>query len=435
MAKTVRAALAALVFASAVSFAGPLAATAPSGKPEDVGLSTKRLERVGELVQRHIAAGSFSGAVTLVARNGRIVHHEAFGQMDLDARKPMVKDGIFRIMSMTKPVIGVATLMMVEEGKIRLTDPVSRFIPEWKDMTVGVALPAGPGARAGGPPPAGGRGAEPRYYTVPIERELTIRDLLTHVNGLVTGPISQSANRAVAAKPNETLADYIPRLGKVPTDFQPGARWAYSATAAWDTLSRVIEIASGTTIDRFVKQRIFDPLEMKDTTYVEPAGNPRLVKLYSRTPDGLRPAQNPAFMNGVYFSGGGGLLSTATDYAQFALMLANNGELNGVRLLSPRSVDLMGSVFVPDTLPGRPRGESFGLSVRVVTDPAARSTYLSEGSFGWSGAFGTHFWVDRREKLIAIALTQTSNQEFLRDFENMVMQSVVGGTPRTSGTN
>jgi CubicO group peptidase (beta-lactamase class C family) len=422
-----------LVIASAVMFGGPLSATAPSGKPEDVGLSTKRLERVGELVQRHVAAGSFSGAVTLVARNGRIVHHEAYGQMDLEAKKPMVKDGIFRIMSMTKPVIGVATLMMVEEGRIRLTDPVSRFIPEWKDMTVGVALPVAGGARAGGP--AGGRGAEPRYYTVPIERELTIRDLLTHVNGVVTGPISQSANRAVAAKPNETLADYIPRLGKVPIDFQPGTRWAYSATAAWDTLSRVIEIVSGTTIDKFVKQRIFDPLEMKDTTYVEPAGNPRLVKLYSRTPEGLRPASSPAFMNGVYFSGGGGLLSTATDYAQFALMLANNGELNGVRLLSPRSVDLMGSVFVPDTLPGRPKGESFGLSVRVVTDPAARNTYLSEGSFGWSGAFGTHFWVDRKEKLIAIALTQTSNQEFLRDFENMVMQSVVGGTPRTSGTN
>ena len=270
---------------------------------------------------------------------------------------------------------------------------------------------------------------------MPIERELTIRDLLTHVNGVVSGPMGQSANRAVAAKPNETLADYIPRLGKVPTEFQPGTRWAYSAAAAWDTLSRVIEIVSGTPIDRFVKQRIFDPLEMKDTTYVEPAGNPRLVQLYSRTPDGLRPAATPAFMNGVYFSGGGGLLSTATDYAQFALMLANGGELNGVRLLSPRSIDLMGWVFVPDTLPGRPRGESFGLSVRVVTDPAARNTYLSEGSFGWSGAFGTHFWVDRQEKLIAIAMTQTSNQEFLRDFENMVMQAVVGGSSRAAGTN
>jgi CubicO group peptidase (beta-lactamase class C family) len=440
MKRTLRAALAAVVIATAIVAVRPLsAATAPAAKPEEVGLSPDRLKRVAELVQRHVAAGSFSGAVTLVARNGRIAYHEAQGLMDLEAKKPMVKDGIFRIMSMTKPVVGVATLMMMEEGKIWLTDPVSKFIPEWKDMTVAVALPAPAGARGGGPPP-GGRGgapAEPRFYTVPIERELTIRDLLTHVNGVVSGPISQFANRPVAAKPNETLADYIPRLGKVPTEFQPGTRWAYSATAAWDTLSRVIEIVSGTTIDRFLKQRIFDPLEMKDTTYVEPTSNPRLVKLYSRTPEGLRPASNPAFMNGVYFSGGGGLLSTATDYAQFALMLANGGELNGVRLLSPRAVELMGSVFVPDTLPGRARGESFGLSVRVVTDPATRNTFLSEGSFGWSGAFGTHFWVDRKEKLIAIALTQTSNQEFLRDFENMVMQAVVGSnnTPRNTGTN
>jgi CubicO group peptidase (beta-lactamase class C family) len=379
MQRTRRATLAALIVAGALVVVRPLTAAAPTARPEDVGLSSERLKRVAELVQRHITAGSFSGAVTLVARNGRIAYHEAQGLMDLEAKKPMVKDGIFRIMSMTKPVIGVATLMMVEEGKIRLTDPVSKFIPEWKNMTVGVPLPAAQsGAGAGGR--AGGANAEPRYYTVPIERELTIRDLLTHVNGVVTGPISQSANRAVAAKPNETLADYIPRLGRVPVDYQPGTRWAYSATAAWDTLSRIIEITSGTTIDRFVKQRIFDPLEMKDTTYVEPTGNPRLVKLYSRTADGLKPAPSPAFMNGVYFSGGGGLLSTATDYAQFALMLANGGELNGVRLLSPRAVELMGSVFVPDTLPGRPKGESFGLSVRVVTDPAARNTFLSDTS-------------------------------------------------------
>jgi CubicO group peptidase (beta-lactamase class C family) len=130
-------------------------------------------------------------------------------------------------------------------------------------------------------------------------------------------------------------------------------------------------------------------------------------------------------MNGVYFSGGGGLVSTALDYAQFALMLANDGEWNGARLLSPRAVELMDSVFAPDTLPGRPRGESFGLSMRVVNDPAARNSFLSEGSFGWSGAFGTHFWVDRKEKLVAIAMTQTSNREFLADFENMVMQAVV----------
>jgi CubicO group peptidase (beta-lactamase class C family) len=427
-------ALGACLVAVLVSVQWPLAA-ATSGRPEDVGLSSDRLQRVGELVRRHLTAGDFSGAVTLVARNGRVVHHEAYGLMDLETKKPMVKDGIFRIMSMTKPIIGVSTLMMMEEGKVRLQDPISKFIPEWKSMTVAVPMPADANGR-GAAPAAGatagrGRGVQeaPRYYTVPAEREVTVRDLLTHTGGLVSGPISSYAARAVAATPKETLADVIPRLGRVPLEFQPGTRWAYSATAAFDTLSRIVEITSGMPIDRFVKQRILDPLQMKETTYIPPNGNPRLVKLYSKTAEGLKPVQDPAFMNGVYFSGGGGLFSTAEDYAQFAMMLAFGGELNGHRLLSPRLVELMGSVFAPDTLPGRPKGESYGLSVRVVTDPVARNSFLSEGSFGWSGAYGTHFWVDRKEKLIAIAMTQTSNQEFLRDFENMVLQAVVAPAP------
>jgi CubicO group peptidase (beta-lactamase class C family) len=418
--------LAALLVCATIT-ATAFSAAAPSAKPEDVGLSTARLKHVAELVQRHIDAGSFSGAVTLVARNGRIAYYEAAGSMDLEAKKPMAKDAMFRIMSMTKPVIGVATMMMIEEGKVRLQDPISKFIPEWADMTV--AMPnAQPAARVGGAPTQArgdGPAAEPSYYTVPAEREVTIRDLLTHTGGLVSGPMSNAAARKVAAGPKDTLADYIPRLGKVPLEFQPGTRWAYSATAAFDTLSRVVEVTSGMPIDKFVKQRILDPLGMKDTTYIVPSGNPRLVKLYSHTAEGLKPAPDPVFMNGIYFSGGGGLVSTALDYAQFALMLANDGELNGVRLLSPRAVGLMDSVFAPDTLPGRPRGESFGLSMRVVNDPAARNSFLTEGSFGWSGAFGTHFWVDRKEKLVAIVMTQTSNREFLSDFENMVMQAVV----------
>jgi CubicO group peptidase (beta-lactamase class C family) len=440
--KTLRTALAGLIVIFGLTLAWPLTAAAPTAKPEEVGLSSERLKRVADLIQRHVAAGSFSGAVALVARNGRVAYHEAFGQMDLEAKKPMVKDGIFEIMSMTKPIIGVATLMMMEEGKVRLQDPVSKFIPEWKNMTVAVSLPAAPGARGGGAAPApaapGGRGGapEPRYYTVPVEREVQIRDLLTHTSGVVSGTNSNFANRAVAAGPKETLADYIPRLAKVPLEFQPGTRWAYSAAAGFDVLSRVVEVASGMPIDRFLKQRLFDPLEMKDTTYVLPQGNPRLVKLYSRAGDALRPAQYPNFVNGIYFSGGGGLFSTAADYAQFAMMLVNGGELNGKRILSPRLVELMGSVFAPDTLPGRPRGESYGLSVRVVNDPVARNSFLTEGSFGWSGAFGTHFWVDRKEKLAAVVMTQTSNQEFLRDFENMVMQAVVGGgSVGTVGTN
>jgi CubicO group peptidase (beta-lactamase class C family) len=410
------------VVAAALLLVLPLGAPAQNANPEDVGLDPERLERITELVQRHIDQGSFSGAVTLVARHGRIAHLEAQGLMDIASERRMSEDGIFRIMSMTKPVIGAAIMMMVDEGRVRLNDPVSRFIPEWSDMVAAVprpgTAPAGRGAGPGGPPP--------EFDTEPLARAVTVRDLLTHTSGVMSGTLSNSAGRGVAATPAETLADYIPRLGSVPTEFQPGTRWAYSAQAGFDVLSRIVEIAAGTTIDVFLQERLFDPLGMDDTTYIPPTGDRRLVTLYSGRGGALQPAEDPAFMNGVYFSGGGGLLSTATDYAQFAMMLANGGELNGERILSPRAVDLMGSVFVPDTLPGRQAGEAFGLSVRVVTDPAARGTYLSAGSFGWSGAYGTHFWVDREEDLVAVVMTQTSNREFLSDFENMVMQAVVG---------
>jgi CubicO group peptidase (beta-lactamase class C family) len=417
---TIRAVLAALIGICCLNLTFPLIAAAPTAKPEEVGLSTGRLQRIGELVERHIARGSFSGAVTLVARNGRIAHHEAFGLMDLEAKKPMARDGIFRIMSMTKPVVGAAVLMMMEEGRVRLNDPVSRFVPQFRDLRVAV-----PTAAVGG-----GGLAEPRYYTVPAEREITVRDLLTHTSGLTSGPISNVEARKIAPTPKETLGDYLPRLAGVPLEFQPGTRWAYSAADGFDLLSRIVEIASGMSIDQFLLQRIFAPLGMKDTTYGPPTGNLRLVKLYSRTASGLRPQPDPSFLNGVYFSGGGGLFSTAEDYAQFAMMLANGGELNGRQLLSPRTVELMGSAFASDTLLGRSKGESYGLSVEVITDPIARSSLLSPGAFGWSGAFGTRFWVDRKERLIAIVMSQTSNGEFLFDFENMVMQAVVGaGSP------
>ena len=407
----------------------PLTAATPTARPEEVGLSSERLKRVTELIQRHIDARSFSGGVTLVARNGRIAHHEAQGSMDLESKKPMQKEGIFRIMSMTKPVVGVAILMMMEDGKVRLNDPVSRFIPEFKELTVAVPQGTPPAGRAGGP------AAEPRFYTVPSERAVTVRDLLTHTSGVVSGTVSNFEARKVGANDKETLADYIPRLGRVPLEFQPGTRWAYSAAAGFDVLSRIVEVASGMPIDRFMKQRLFDPLGMNDTTYIPPKGNPRLVTLYSRGADGsLRRANDPGFMNGVYFSGGGGLFSTAEDYLQFAQMLLNGGQLNGRRLLSPRLVELMRTVYAPDTLPGRPRGEGYGLSVRVVNDPVARNTFLSEGTFGWSGAFGTHFWIDPKEKIVGVLMAQTSNNEVRGDFENAVMQAIVEGGS-IAGTN
>jgi CubicO group peptidase (beta-lactamase class C family) len=404
----------------------PLAAATPMAKPEEVGLSPERLARINELVKRNIDAGSFAGAVTLIARHGRIGHFEAHGLMDIESRKPMQKDAMFRIMSMTKPVIGVSILMLIEEGKVRLTDPASKWIPELKGLKVGVAQPA----PAGPAPQPSGAPAEPRFYSVPADREITIRDLLTHTSGLGSGTISNFTRRPVALKGKESLSDYIPRLGQTVLEFQPGTRWAYSAADGFDVLTRIVEIASGMPFDRFAKTRIFDPLGMKDTFFYPAEGNARMATLYQRVNGKLQRANNPNFMNGAYFSGGGGLFSTPEDYLQFGLMLVNGGQHNGKRLLAPRTVEMMSSIAAPDTLPGRPRGESFGLSVRVVNDPMARNSFLSEGSYGWSGAFGTHFWVDPKERMVAVVMTQTSNQEFLRDFENMVMQAIVGnGTP------
>jgi CubicO group peptidase (beta-lactamase class C family) len=400
-----------------VCMLGSSLAFSQSVSTEGTGLSAERLRRITAMIDRRIEAKDISGAVTLVARRGKIAHFEAQGLMDLETNKPMTKDSIFRIASMTKPVVGTAVLMMMEEGKVRLTDPVSKFIPEFKDLKVAVAQPNE------------GRGAAPapRFYTVPAEREITVRDLLTHVSGLVSGTISTAEAGKLNRKPTETLADYIPRLASVPLEFQPGSRWSYSPSAGFDTLLRIVEIASGTPADQFLRQRIFEPLGMKDTTFNPTAAQaPRIATMYQKNANGLQKSANQNGLSStVYFSGGGGLSSTAEDYFKFAQMLVNGGQLNGKRLLSPRSVELMGSPYASDTLPGRQRGEAWGLSVRVITDAVARNVLLSNGSFGWQGAFGTHFWVDPKEKIVGLLMVQTSNQEMIRDFETVVMQSIV----------
>jgi len=403
------------------------AASIPTAKPEDVGLSSERLQRVHQMIQRHIDAGDISGAVTLVARKGRVAHLEAHGLMDIESKKPMAKDTIFRLASMSKVVTGTAIMMLVEEGKIRLTDPVSKFIPEFRGQKVAVALPGGRGGA-----PAGGRGgtqaaaaAAPQFYTVPAEREITIRDLLSHVSGLGSGTLSNSDLARVARKDNENLAAYIPRLGTTALEFQPGSRWAYSPGAGFDTLGRIVEIASGQSFDQFLRQRIFDPLGMKDIFFYADADHQaRQVTMYQRNGNGLQ-KQPTSPGSQVYFSGAGGLLSTAEDYLPLGQMLVNGGQLNGKRLLGPRTVEMMSSVHVPDTLPGRQRGEGFGLSVRVISDRVARASAVSTGSYGWDGAFGTHLWIDPKEQIVGILMIQTANQEVGRDFEQAVMQAVV----------
>jgi CubicO group peptidase (beta-lactamase class C family) len=404
----------------------PLDASTPTATPEEVGLSRERLTRVTALMQRLIDARTFSGSVTLIARNGRVAHFEAQGLMDLESKKPMQRDAIFRIMSMTKPVVAVAAMMLVEEGKLRLTDPVGRFIPDLQNLKVTVPNTEGliaPGVIASAPQP--GR-------IVDAARPITIRDLLTHTSGLMSSGASAAMVSQVPIGPGEPLSVVVPRLKNVPLDFQPGTRWAYSPQYGFDVLARVVEVASGTPFDRFTKQRIFDPLGMKDTFFYPSAGNARMASLYVSADGQLRKQADGAWVNGAYFSGGGGLFSTAEDYLQFALMLMNAGQHQGKRLLGTRSTELIASAFAPDTLPGRAAGEAYGLGVRVVTDPASRNTFLSNGSFGWSGAYNTHFFVDPKEKIIGIYMTQAafleSRGQMREDFETAVMQAIVAGS-------
>jgi CubicO group peptidase (beta-lactamase class C family) len=385
-------------------------ANSPAVKPEEVGLSSERLQRITSMIERRIAAGQVAGAVTIVGRRGKVAHHVAQGVMDRDTKQPMSAGTMFRIASMTKPVIGVAVMMLVEEGRLHLNDPVARYIPEFRDMKVAV------------PQPSGG------HYTVSAQRPITIKDLLTHVSGLGSGPMSTSEIEKVARKDGETLADYIPRLGRTPLEFQPGSRWAYSPGAGFETLGRVIEIASGERLDRFFRTRIFDPLDMTDITFWPTDTQwPRVATVYARGPEGLAKAvmPNDTMSRNVYFRGSGGLYSTAVDYMPLGLMLANGGALNGKRLLSRKSVEMMSAVHAPDTLPGLPPGQGYGLSVRVVTNHAARNTLLSDGTYGWTGAQGTHFFVDPKESLVGVLMVQTSDGELQREFEDLVAQAVV----------
>jgi CubicO group peptidase (beta-lactamase class C family) len=315
-------------------------------------------------------------------------------------------------------------MMLVEEGKVHLNDPIARYIPQFRDMKVAVARPAAGGRGAG----AGAGAAAPQFYTVPAERVITVKDLLTHVSGLGSGAMGNSDIEKIARKEGETLADYIPRLGTTALEFQPGSRWTYSPGAGFETLGRVIEVASGMKLDQFFRTRIFEPLGMTDITFWPTEAQwSRVASVYTRGQNGLTKTvpPNDTMSRNVYFRGSGGLYSTAEDYIPLGMMLANGGELNGRRLLGRKTVEMFSAVHVPDSLPGRPQGEGYGLSVRVVTDHAARGTMLSDGTFGWSGAQGTHFFVDPKEELVGVLMVQTSIQEVQREFEDLVAQSIV----------
>lgn len=402
----------------------PLAADSlPVGTPEELGLSSEGLQRIHETIQRHIAAHEMSGAVTLVARKGRIAYLQAHGLRDIESRTPMRKDSLFWIASMSKPVTTVAVLMLMEEGKLQLSDPLSKFIPEFRRMQV--AVPEAPATSVGTDPEG-----MPPFHTVPASREITIQDLLTHVSGLVSGGAVSAAQKEQLDLQEGTLAQYIPRLAATALDFQPGSRWSYSSVAAFETLGRIVEIASGQNLDAFLRRRIFEPLGMKDTGFRPPAGQiARIAAMYRSEGAGLvRVDEAESWDDDIpYLSGSGGLMSDAEDYARFGQMLLNKGELNGKRLLSPKTVELMSSVFVSDSVPGLPQGLSFGLGVKVVTDPVAAESRVGQGSFGWYGYYGTYFWVDPKEELVAVLMIQTEgeNHQLERDLENAVAVAIV----------
>jgi CubicO group peptidase (beta-lactamase class C family) len=365
-------------------------------------MSGPRLERINAYVERHIEAQHFAGAVTLVARNGRIVHFQAQGMQDIEAGVPMQKNSIFRIYSMTKPLTSVAVLMLFEEGHFLLNDPVSRYLPQLAGLEVGVDETD---------PDSG----EVVHRTVPAVREMTIRDLLRHTSGLTYGFWGSSTvdklylEQGVLAK-DETLADTVAKLAAIPLKHQPGTRWEYSVST--DVLGRLVEVVSGMRFDRFLETRIFTPLGMHDTAFYVPADRAsRLAKVYTPNDDmTIRPAEPGGrdFLSPPsYLSGGGGLVSTAGDYLRFAQMLLNRGELDGTRILGPRTAALMTQDHLGDIArPPWMKPYGFGLGFLVSPEPGRSGSILSQGSHGWGGMAHTTFWVDPKEELIGIFMIQ-----------------------------
>jgi CubicO group peptidase (beta-lactamase class C family) len=400
-----------------------LAATPTGSKPEDVGMSSERLTRIHTMIQGHLDAHDFSGAVTLVARKGRVVHFETHGMADVDAHKAMAKETLFRLASMTKPVTAVSILMLLEEGKLVLSDPISKFIPEYKDPKVAVWNlpndPAGAGLRL-----------------VPAARDITVQDLLTHTSGLANGfegPAGEYVRRANLPS-GGSLDERVKRAAKLPLNFQPGTQWEYSPSTGFDTLGRIVEILSGTALDQFFKTRIFDPLGMKDTFFTVPANRAADVAVaYIKGESGLTRPQPAAVRNeasGPYFSGAGGLTGTAGDYLAFSQMLLNGGQLNGVRLLGRKTVELMTSDatgplglrnYAGDQVL---KGYGFGLGVRVRRSTGESGWMGSVGDFGWAGALGTYFWIDPKEQVVGIVMIQTRNTRLRMEYPNLVYQAI-----------
>ena len=388
-----------------------------TAKPEEVGLSSERLNRISLTLKAHIEKEVIPGAVALVARKGKIAYFESFGMRDLETSSPMQKDTIFRLYSMTKPITSVGLMMLHEQGHIYLGDPVSKYIPELKGLKVMVE----------NTDPATG---EKTFSTVPAQKEITIHDLLRHTSGMTYGFMGNKMYKeAGVGNPDQTLDEMVMKLSKLPLIFQPGTRWAYSRST--DVLGRVIEIVSDMSLDKYFDERIFNPLKMNDTGfYVKPEKIERIAKPGPNAKWPSRYTTSPPKL----LLGGGGLFSTAHDYMRFMQMLMNGGQLDGVRLLGKNTVEYMTSDHLgsipkigPGYFPGPGSGFGLGFSVREV--PGVAPIPGSVGDLSWAGAGGTCFFINPSEELCAVYMVSANDfgmmAHYVRLFRTLVMQAIV----------
>jgi CubicO group peptidase (beta-lactamase class C family) len=402
-------------------------------RPEEMGMSAERLARVKAAMQRYVDRGEVPGVVTLIARRGRVVHLESVGYRDVESRVAMTPDTIFRLASMTKPIAAAALMTLYEEGEFQLSDPVSRWLPEFQNMKVVVP-----------------QGADGSYNLVEARNPITVRHVMTHTSGVQSGGGLLAATYGKVAPrtvQNDTLTNFVTRLAALPLNFEPGTKWEYGASGnGLAVTGRLVEVISKKPLDRFIEERIFRPLRMNDTYFYLPEEKlARFAVLYKPGLDRKieideKPDRNSLnFRERTYVSGTGGLASTVTDYLRFQQMMLNGGELDGVRILGRKTVELIAANHIGNLpVASRGPGYGFGLAVSVVTDVGASAQLNSTGTFGWGGATCTITFVDPAEELIGIMMTQVRPCTALnirRDFQTLAYQAIVGSARTARASN
>ncbi|HEY4040842.1 MAG TPA: serine hydrolase domain-containing protein [Rhodopila sp.] len=387
----------------------------PTAKPEEVGLSQTALDRLSAALNDRIASGHIPGAVALVARHGKVAYHQSLGRLDPASGRPMGRDAIFRIYSMTKPIVSVAVMLLWEEGRLLLSDPISKYLPAFARVQVGIA-------------------SGDSYTLTAPSTAISVQDLLRHTSGLTyefrgSGPIHQAYAQARVARLKQTNADQVEALVGLPLLHHPGTVWEYSRST--DVLGRLVEVLSGQTLGAFLSQRILTPLGMTDSGFAVPEPDQsRVAEPFPRDPESgtdvaLLNVRRPA----IFESGGGGMVATALDYARFLAMLLGNGRLGPSRLLGRKTIELMTSDHL-GTITGAadllPPGHGFGLGFAVRTHAGMAPFPGSVGNYYWGGAAGTTFWVDPAERLFAVLMIQAPQQrEHYRIlFRDMVFAAV-----------